>query len=296
MKTIRATIAAILYLVLTIFVGLLVLLNAFIFLFLPTKRLRLKGFKFLQKYPVWWIDCCKVLNRLNARGKIKLIGTDPLDVNGWYMLISNHRSWLDIILLGDVFNRKIPTQKFFMKKSLLWKLPVAGLVCYILGYPFMERHTREQIRKNPELKGKDIETTKEACNKFKLLPNTVINFVEGTRFTQEKHDRQSSPFKYLLKPKAGGTAVVVFEMREHLTGIVNVTIDYEPHEVTLWHFLRGDFDRINIHYEVLPITEEIIGNYYEDREFRSRIQQWLNDIWQRKDTLIAQQKESSHAE
>ncbi len=72
-------------------------------------------------------------------------------------------------------------------KKILWSLPIAGWACYFLGYPFIARHSHEEVRKNPQLKTKDIETTRAACAKFKEFPTTVMNFVERhTVYSREK--------------------------------------------------------------------------------------------------------------
>ena len=97
----------------------------------------------------------------------------------WYLMMPNHLSWLDIILLVDFAADKIPAPKFFLKKELIW-LPFVGLGAWALDMPFMQRYSREFIEKNPHLKGKDIQTTKRSCEKFRTCPTTVINFVEGS--------------------------------------------------------------------------------------------------------------------
>lgn len=245
------------------------------------------GQRFVLLLPMSWSQCNFWILQLSTFGKWDIQGpSSSLSRNNWYMLISNHQSWLDILVLGGVFCRKIPPLKFFMKKELLWTLPIAGVCCYLLGYPFMARHTASDIRKNPALKGKDIETTQKACQKFKRLPTTIINFVEGTRFTQKKHDDQHSPFDHLLKPKTGGAAVVINEMKDCLNNILDVTINYDTDELSFFGLLCGNVRKISVHYRVLPVTSDILGNYYEDRQFRKRFQQELNNIWQQKDTLL----------
>src|SRR3546814_9530339 len=109
------------------------------------------------------------------------------------------------------FNRRIPLLKFFLKQELI-KVPLLGLAWWALDFPFRKRFTRAEIEANPSLKGKDLETTRKACEKFKEMPTSVMNFFEGTRFTQAKHDQQQSPYEFLLKPKAGGTAFALSAM------------------------------------------------------------------------------------
>lgn len=250
---------------------------------LPTYRIGMKGLHYL---PASWAVCNLGILQLSTTGKWDIQGTGTLSRNQWYMLISNHQSWMDILVLGAVFARKIPVLMFFMKKELLWSLPVAGLAAYLLGAPFMERHTRADIRKNPALKGKDIETAKVACQKFRLVPTTVINFLEGTRITPEKHAKQASPYQRLLKPKAGGMAIVVNEMHDCLAGVLNVTVDYLGKDLSFWRMICGHTKKVVVRYELLPIPEHLLGDYYQDRAYRARFQQWLNDIWTNKDATL----------
>ena len=238
------------------------------------------------RLPVYWMIVNKWILKMNTRGKWDVQGKGPMDPKGWYLVIANHESWIDIPVLGSIFSNKIPLIKFFMKKELLWQLPIAGIDCYLLGYPILARHTRAEIRKNPALKGKDIESTKKACQKFKAFPTTLMNFVEGTRFTTEKHKRQQSPYQHLLKPKAAGTAIVITEMSNKLDGIINTTIHYDAEDNSMWRFLCGRINKIYVRYDVIPITEDLIGNYYEDRTYRKNFQRWLNGVWQEKDKII----------
>ena len=279
-----ATFIIFLYIIPSILLALAVIIFGGLARLMPTKS----GYQTLMKIAlhvaVVWASVSNGVLRLR-RHQWKIEGEDNLDSRHWYLLISNHQTWLDILVLSYAFNRKTPLIKFFMKKELLWGLPILGLSCWILGYPFLHRHSRKDIRKRPELKGKDIETTKIACKKFKESPTAIVNFVEGTRFTAEKHKRQQSPFIHLLKPKAGGVAVVINELQNELSGILNVTIHYSK-PMSFWKYFSGDYANITIHYELLPITADLVGNYYEDREFRRYVQQWLNAAWKRKDLLL----------
>jgi 1-acyl-sn-glycerol-3-phosphate acyltransferase len=222
---------------------------------------------------------------ISTRGHWDVLGTGALKKDGWYLMISNHASWIDIMVLGKVFYGKIPALKFFMKKELLWQLPFAGLACYLLGYPFMSRHSRADIKKNPSLRGKDIETTKSACRSL-WVPTTLINFAEGTRFTEQKKERQQSPYQHLLKPHAGGVAVVLNELQDRLNGIVNVVITYAPKTPGIWAFACGRLGKVVVRYEVLPMTPDLLGDYHQDRDFRPQIQQWFAELWTKNDALI----------
>lgn len=206
----------------------------------------------------------------------------------WYLLTSNHISYLDIILLLNWSYRHIPSPKFFIKKELLF-MPLVGQACWALDMPFMSRYNRKQITKNPQLKNKDIETTKQHCEKFKFRPTTVINFVEGTRFTKAKQTKKGSQFKHLLSPKAGGIAFTLASMGELFTHTIDVTLHYpdNPGHVMI-DMLRGQLKRIVIRVELVPIDKALIGDYYDDPEFKARFQEKLNARWLKKDNEIEQ--------
>jgi len=279
----RALLVTILLFINMVLVAFAILIFFCLIHLLPKKEWRHRGQAWLQNWPVWWMDVNAWILQLSTDGKWQVEGRGELRPDKWYLLICNHQSWMDILVLGIFFRHKAPVIKFFMKKELLWSLPVAGWACYVLGYPFMARHSHEQVRKNPQLKTKDIETTRAACAKFKQFPTAIMNFVEGTRFTPEKRDAQQSPFRHLLKPKATGVALVLQELHSQLTGIVNVTIHYTPQNLTLWQFLQGKIQKIHVDYEVLPVTPDLIGDPYQDRVFRKRFQQWLTELWRIKD-------------
>jgi 1-acyl-sn-glycerol-3-phosphate acyltransferase len=215
---------------------------------------------------------------------------DPnqLSEQQWYLLISNHQSWADIVILEKVFVRKSPMLKFFLKKELRW-VPLVGTSCWVLNFPFMQRHSKAAIERNPHLRKQDLETTKKACSLFQATPTTLINFVEGTRFTPQKHDLQQSPFQYLLKPKAGGTAFALAAMNGTLKELIDVTIIYHGKNVSAWDFACGKINKITVKFNVTPITSDLIGDYHDDEKFREHFQKWLNDLWVKKDKLIAEE-------
>ena len=232
-----------------------------------------------------WIFCNNLNQNLTQKTKWEVTGVEKLKMNEWYLVLSNHQSWVDIVVLQRVFHRKIPFLKFFLKKELIW-VPLLGLAWWALDFPFMQRYSKTFLEKNPHLKGKDLEITKQACEKFKSTPISVMNFVEGTRFTTEKHQKQGSPYSNLLRPKAGGVAFVLGAMDDVIKHIVNVTIVYPQGVKTFWEFACGHVEKIKVNVEVIPITDEIKGNYESDTDFRNKFQAWVNSYWERKDNQI----------
>jgi 1-acyl-sn-glycerol-3-phosphate acyltransferase len=284
----RAAVAVILLFINMVFIATSILILFCLIHLLPKHSWRRAGMAWLQKWPVWWMTGNFWILQISTYKKWKIDGNAVLSPKNCYLLVCNHQSWMDILVLGIVFRNQLPILKFFMKKELLWSLPVAGWACYVLGYPFMARHSHEQVRKNPQLKTRDIETTRRACAKFKEFPTAVVNFVEGTRFTLAKRDAQQSPYRHLLKPRATGVGLVLQELHPQLSGILNVTLQYKPQTLSMWEFLNGKVEKIYLHYELLPITPDLVGDPYEDRIFRKHFQQWLNGVWQAKDQQLDQ--------
>jgi len=283
----RGVLSIILYALNTIFWCIPLFAVAIIKFLVPVPVFRRWCGKILVMIAFAWVQCNNLNQRLFHRIDFTINGLEKLNRKDWYLVIANHQSWVDILVLQRVFYRKIPFLKFFLKKELIW-VPVLGLAWWALDFPFMRRYSSTFIKKNPHLKGKDIEITRRACRKFAQSPVAVINFLEGTRFTEEKHAAQDSPYRHLLKPRAGGIAFVLSAMGEHLNSIINVRIVYPEGRPSFWEFLCGRVHQVVVHIDTIPITAELIGDYFEDEDFRDWFQLWVNDLWQRNDDQIEQ--------
>ncbi len=205
--------------------------------------------------------------------------------DGHFLVLANHQSWVDILVLQRVFNRRIPFLRFFLKRQLFW-VPVLGLAWWALDFPFMGRYTPKQIARRPELAGRDIQATQRACEKFRTVPVSIMNFVEGTRFTAAKHAAQQSPYRHLLKPKSGGVAFALQAMGpEGLHAILDVAIAYPGGIPTLLDLLGDRIPEVRVRIQQRPIPHDWVnGDYQHDRAFRVRFQHAMNGLWQDKDT------------
>ena len=222
-------------------------------------------------------------------------GLEALRRDGWYLVLPNHQTWVDILVLQTVFNRRIPFLKFFIKQELIW-FPLLGIAWWALDMPFMKRYRPSYLARYPEKKGKDLEATRKACQKFKDTPTSVINFVEGTRFSEEKRIKRQSPYRHLLPPRAGGIAVALSSMGELFDTILDVTIIYPDGVPKFWSLCCGDRVRVTVDVGTLDIEQRLIdGDYQNDRGFRREVHQWLGSIWQRKDQRIDELRGSSQS-
>ena len=282
----KGILAVLLILINTLLFLPLLLLVALAKLVVPVQPFRKACTIVLNAIAWYWIGFNNTLMNLLHRVEWEVRGAEELSKEHWYFVTCNHQSWADIPAIQYVLNSKIPLLKFFLKKQLLW-VPLLGVAWWALDFPFMHRHTKEQIAKRPELKGKDIEATKAACEKFRYTPVTIFNFMEGTRFTPEKHQRQNSPYKHLLKPRAGGTAFVFGAMGEMIHTMLDVTIVYPGGRPGIWDYLCGRVRKIVIDIRTREVPERFLGMDYENnREVRVDFQRWVSEIWAEKDQRI----------
>ena len=241
-----------------------------------------------------WCEGLALLLRLNPWLKWDVQGLDGLNKKNWYLLISNHHSWADIVVLCVLFRKHIPMNKYFLKQQLAW-VPFIGLACWALDMPFMRRYSRGYLLRHPERRGKDVETTRRSCEKFRAHPTTIVNFVEGSRFTEEKQQQTRSPYQNLLAPKAAGIAMALNVLGSQFDKLLNVTLCYpENNQKPFYDMLSGRLTRVVVRVSLETVTEELHGDYVNDKNFKRRFQRWLNRLWEEKDrqlTEIMQQAE-----
>jgi 1-acyl-sn-glycerol-3-phosphate acyltransferase len=233
-----------------------------------------------------WISTNNLILSATTPLRVERRGEVDLQRNEWYLMISNHRSWVDILVLQAAFNRRIPLLKFFIKEQLKW-VPLLGLAWWALDMPFMRRHSREYLARHPEARGQDLEATRRACEKYRRTPTTVINFVEGTRFTPEKNAAAGAAFRNLLPPRAGGIAFVLDAMGDMLHATLDVTIAYGATTPSLWDLCSGRLRRVIVHVRKRAIEPWMTGGSYgDDPAFRERFQRELAALWAAKDRLL----------
>jgi 1-acyl-sn-glycerol-3-phosphate acyltransferase len=265
-----------------------IILLAVLKLVIPWRSFRRAAGRVLTAIAEDWIAFNTLLLRRMQATRWELHGLEGLNRSGWYLVIANHRSWVDILALQAVLNRRVPFLKFFIKKELRW-VPVLGLAWWALDMPFMKRYSRAELERRPELRGVDLETTRRACARFADQPTSVINFVEGTRFTPEKRARTGSAYAHLLNPRAGGIAFVLGAMGPILHEILDVTIAYPAGAGGFWDLCCGRIARIVIEVRRRPLEAWLsAGNYLEDEDFRRRFQGWLAALWTAKDARLGE--------
>ena len=237
-----------------------------------------------------WISNNAFLMWLTNRIQWDIQGADIEKIKGSCFIISNHVTWTDIVMLGQIYRGKIPITKFFLKHSLIY-IPILGQACYSLGMPFLRRYSRNELLKNPKLKTKDIDATRKACQNLLNHPSTLVNFVEGTRFTPEKAKAQQSQYRHLMPPKAASLAIALGLIGPHIDCLLNTTLVYPgEHKGSIFmEMLCGRLKHVIARVEVMDketINAHMVGDYLQDKQFKHTFTMYLRQLWQRKDDLI----------
>ncbi|WP_237613469.1 acyltransferase [Reinekea blandensis] len=279
----------------TLFLGVFLFIAVLFRLLLPGRLARRWANPMVVEVASIWVS--GLLGWMQRVLRIRFVVNHDLDLhmNQWNLIIANHQSWIDIFALLAVTLRRLPILKFFIKKQLIW-VPIAGVAWWALDYPFMSRHSREYLKKHPEKAGQDLETTRRACEKFSDQPTTIVNFLEGTRLTPEKHAQQSSPYRHLLKPKSGGIAFAIQALGEKFDTIIDTTIHYQGKAPNYWDMACGRVGTVTLNMRKLAIPPRFQHmDYSNNREDRAAFQRWVSELWQEKDAELEALEQQSAA-
>jgi len=239
-----------------------------------------------------WISINNALFSLYKKPRWDIEIPANLDRQGCYLVSSNHQSWVDVLVMQRCFNRHLPFFRFFIKSQMFW-VPFLGVAWWALDMPFVRRHSKDKLARQPGLKGQDLENARKACEKFRTIPVAMTNFPEGTRFSVEKRDSRKSPYENLLQPRIGGLGQVLYALANELDALIDVTIIYPQTRTTgqaptFWQLLTGEIQEIIVRTERREIPPELLGrNFRTDREFRDELEAWVSRIWREKDQLIS---------
>jgi len=267
------------------------MLIALLKLILPGKALRTACSRGVMWIAETWAEIDKLIFATLTPTVWDIRGGEGLRRDRSYLVVSNHQSWVDIPALVQAFNRKTPYFKFFLKQELIW-VPFLGLAFWALDYPFMKRYSKAYLARHPEMAGQDLEITKRACARFKDLNVTVVNYLEGTRFTAAKQAQQGSPYQHLLKPKAGGVAFTLATLGPQLDALLDVTLVYPGQRAPgFWKLISGQVPKVIMDIRTRELDPALwAGDYQGDAEFRQYVQAWVSQLWEDKDTRIAELK------
>lgn len=255
----------------------------------PFKSLKIKLAKISNSIGEYTVYGLKIIMKIMHRDSMQVFDNNEFDKNAWYMAISNHQSWADIFILLVAAHKRIPLLKFFMKKELAW-IPFIFLANKTLNMPFVNRHSKKELEKNPNLRNKDYENTLKACKRFLRSPSTIFSYAEGTRNDAAKHKAQNSPYKNLLKPRIGGIATALSAM-PNINILVDYSVVYKSEKRGAWSFLNGDMKDVKVLVKKYDIPENLKNkNYSTDAEYRENFKNWIEAIWIEKDQEIERLK------
>ena len=247
--------------------------------------------KAVIKIATYWISSNSALiDDMLPRKDWRISLPDDVHIDGKYLLISNHQSWVDTSIVQYIGEKRLPLTRFFTKFELIY-IPIVGQAFYFLDFPMMRRHSKEAVAKNPALKGKDIEEAKRACALLKDKPFTLLNYLEGTRFTKAKHAKQQSPYTHLLKPRAGGLSLAINALGADIDGMLDMTIVYPDGIPTYGDLWKGNVKRLGVDVRYIDMPDSLFagiqnGGYENDEAVKSQMFDWVEKVWREKDQRI----------
>ena len=235
----------------------------------------------------WWVSGNRLLFRALGLTPVQVTIDAPEELarDRWYLVISNHQSWADILILQNTFRSLIPPIKFFTKQQLIW-IPLLGLALWLLGFPYVKRLGKAQITANPELAALDREATLSACRGFQERPTAVLSFLEGTRFTASKHAAHEARFQHLLNPKLGGVSYVVDALSDRIHRVLDVTIHYPAGAPSFWDLVQGRCPAVEFVVESHLLPPAVRAATDADAA-RAELAPWIEELWRRKDARLA---------
>jgi 1-acyl-sn-glycerol-3-phosphate acyltransferase len=257
----------------------------------PTDAIRSFFRRELAKIAELWISVNNFLLSLYPETHWDIEIPSNLDHEGCYLVSCNHRSWVDILVLQRCFNRRLPLMRFFLKRELI-RVPFLGIAWWALDFPFMRRDSQAARAGKAGRKGRDLENARIACEKFRDIPVAMMNFPEGTRFSEAKRDKGKAPYRNLLMPRIGGMGQVLYALGDQLDALIDVTIVYPQagdaaRAPTFWDLLTGRIPAIVAHAERRTIPDGLLGrDFRSDSQFRRELEDWMNGMWREKDALI----------
>ncbi|XKF16808.1 1-acyl-sn-glycerol-3-phosphate acyltransferase [Halomonas sp. BLK-85] len=286
MPLIKGVTSLLMICVITLVLGIPLVCLSLLKLLAPTQKARSLILQGMNRITLTWIDANLWWMRHWLKTPLTEEVPDQLGDGQWWLIISNHRSWIDIFVLFMALHRRISMPRFFVKRALLW-IPVIGQAFWALEFPVMRRYSREQMAKNPKLADIDRRATQRMCERAKDFPISIVIYAEGTRFTPSKREQQQSPYRHLLRPKAGGIAQVLTLMGDQLSGILDVTVSYANPSPTFWGFLCGTEQAITLTVRRLEVPKWMLDTqYHAQPQDKERFHQWINALWQEKDALL----------
>lgn len=215
--------------------------------------------------------------------RFEVNGLERLESEKNYLVIANHRSWADILVLQSLLIGVAPIIKFIVKREILF-VPLVGLICWAYEYPLVKRSSMKSPRRLNDRGQMDLDVINRRLGNLGRHPTTIINFVEGTRFNLLKSKKTESSYRHLLKPRAGGLTYILNTFGSRIDYVLDFTIAYHTREPVFWNFLGGTCPKVNVDVQVIPMQEmlAIISSGKNAPEY-PEVAAWLTGFWEGKD-------------
>ena len=290
MKRLRPLVAPLIIFLVTVVLIIPMLVTAVVKLLLPLNSVRRPCRRIVTRIAATWVSITAWSLRISYDTRFEITGETDFDRNKSYILLSNHHSWVDVPVLLRVFGLRLPFYRFFLKRSLIW-MPLLGIAFWALEYPFVRFRSSRYLEKHPEKRGEGLAAARRACKHIRGVPTTIVSFPEGAIFTRQRHQRQESRYRNLLRPHAGGPSLVISAMADQLDALIDVTLHYPDGAPGMPDFMCNRVRAVQVHVRRIEFPKSMTrGNYQDDPEFRKRFRHWLNDIWHEKDAIIEDMK------
>ena len=279
----------------TMLTSLLVLVLAVLKFLAPKGSARNAVTHWLSSVGEYWISFNSLMANLIGSVHWDVGIDDGIEPGSRYMVYCNHQSWVDILVLQRVLNRRAPFMRFLLKQELMW-VPFLGFCWWALDMAFLRRYSKQEMLKNPKLRHKDLENAARACEKLKHIPVSMMTFPEGTRFSPAKQKQQRSPYQHLLRPRFGGLGQILYSFDDCLDGLIDVTITYPDGTPDMWQYVSGQVRNISVNVRLRDIPGEVRGkDFRQDATAKAALRDWMELIWKDKDELITATLKASAA-
>lgn len=197
--------------------------------FLPFDRKR----KIAHAQCYWWTDA---VTALNPYWKVKVEGLDNIDRKKTYVVVSNHQSLADIVLMY-----KTKMQFKWVAKDSLFKIPVLGWNMSLAKHIRLKRKKYSSIKK----------VYKDASSWLRSGVSVVF-FPEGTRNNDSvMGELQNGAFKLAIKEKASVLPIIIRGTRDAIpkgswrfTTKISCLIKVLP-AIDTSEYLPADYGRLN---------------------------------------------------
>lgn len=231
------------------------------------------------------------MGHLELFGRMTIVlSGDTFRPNESALVVCNHRSWADTVVIYSLARqiRMHGDVKFLAKRSLLL-FPVYGFAGYILDVViFIKRQSSSAGRRMTKVFSSLTDPRRRRS------PYWLINYLEGTRFTQKKlldahafaKKRDLKVLNQVLQPRTKGFISTVHALRGNATAVYDITIGYtesDKREIKPSFremYFRGSLtDRvIHVHQRRIPIAD-----IPQDDE---ELKKWIYKLYEQKDQLI----------